>query len=56
MGEPTRAHHDDLDFDACECDNPLVASEVADWMVGNPTGYYCEKCGYTFVYRGGYEP
>lgn len=47
----------DVDRAACHCDGPaLVAYEEADWKPGNPTGVYCDRCGYTFGYYGGYEP
>lgn len=46
----------DIDREACACESPLVVSEVADWKVGNPTGYYCQKCGHFFGWSGGYEP
>ena len=47
----------EIDRDACECDGPaLVASQVATWKLGNPTGYYCENCGHVFGFEGGYEP
>lgn len=47
----------DIDPSECDCDrDALVVSEVADWKLGNPTGYYCQRCGYTFGFSGGYEP
>lgn len=47
----------DIDRSACDCEGEaLVCSQVADWKPGNPTGYYCDKCGYVFGYEGGYEP
>jgi hypothetical protein len=46
-----------IDKSECDCDgNALVVSEVADWKLGNPTGHYCQNCGYVFGYTGGYKP
>lgn len=48
----------EIDKSEGNCDGECgpIVSEVADWKLGNPTGYYCQSCGYTFGYSGGYEP
>lgn len=48
----------EIDRSEGNCDEECgpIVSEVADWKHGNPTGHYCQKCGYVFGYTGRYEP
>lgn len=48
----------DIDKTAGDCDGECgpIVSETADWKFGNPTGHYCNSCGYVFGYTGGFEP